>query len=65
MSKPDLSGRVTKWVVKLGAFDIRYQPKIAQKSQVISNFLVECYAYNKQQGNHDEIEEAPNKDKAQ
>ncbi|CAL9012805.1 unnamed protein product [Prunus brigantina] len=26
MSKPDLSGRVTKWAIKLGAFDIRYQP---------------------------------------
>ncbi|KAI5349724.1 hypothetical protein L3X38_002613 [Prunus dulcis] len=29
MSKPDLSGRVTKWVIELGAFDIRYQPRTA------------------------------------
>ncbi|KAI5352107.1 hypothetical protein L3X38_004998 [Prunus dulcis] len=33
MSKPDLSGRVTKWAIKFGAFDIRYQPRTAQKGQ--------------------------------
>ncbi|KAI5327945.1 hypothetical protein L3X38_027341 [Prunus dulcis] len=33
MSKPDLSGRVTKWAIELGAFDIRYQPQTAQKGQ--------------------------------
>ncbi|XP_034225508.1 uncharacterized protein LOC117635271 [Prunus dulcis] len=33
MSKPDLSGRVTKWAIELGAFDIRYQPRTAQKGQ--------------------------------
>ncbi|KAI5317941.1 hypothetical protein L3X38_037648 [Prunus dulcis] len=64
MSNPDLSGRVTKWAIELRAFDIRYQPRTAQKGQVIADFLVECYPPDKQQENHDEVKEATNLDKA-
>ncbi|KAI5313861.1 hypothetical protein L3X38_043037 [Prunus dulcis] len=63
MSQPDFSGRVTKWVIELRAFDIRYQTRTAQKGQVIADFLVECYPPDKQQENHDEIKETPYLDK--
>ncbi|CAL8115461.1 unnamed protein product [Prunus armeniaca] len=43
LSKLDLSGRVTKWTIELGAFDIRYQPRTSKKGQVVADFLVECY----------------------
>ncbi|CAL9024426.1 unnamed protein product, partial [Prunus brigantina] len=65
MSKPDLSGRVTKWATELGAFDIRYQPRTAQNGQVIADFLVECYPPSEQQAGHDGVKEALNVDKAQ
>ncbi|CAL2231421.1 unnamed protein product [Prunus armeniaca] len=43
LPKPDLSGRVTKWTIELGAFDIRYQLRTSKKGQVVTDFLVECY----------------------
>ena len=33
LQKPELSGRLTKWVVELSGFDIRYTPKAAIKGQ--------------------------------
>ncbi|XP_028122779.1 uncharacterized protein LOC114319908 [Camellia sinensis] len=38
-SQADFSGRTAKWVVELGEFDIRYQPRIAIKAQVLANFV--------------------------
>ena len=42
LSRPDTSGRMAKWAIKLNEFDISYQPRTVLKSQVLANFLVEC-----------------------
>ena len=39
--KPDLSGRLTKWVIELGVYDKRYVMRSARKGQVLADFLVE------------------------
>ncbi|XP_011081468.1 uncharacterized protein LOC105164513 [Sesamum indicum] len=41
MSKPDTSGRMIKWAVELGEFDIEFQTRNAIKAQVFADFLVE------------------------
>ena len=41
LSKPDLSGRLTKWAIDLGIYDICYVPQAAKKGQVMEDFLVE------------------------
>ena len=41
LSKLDLSSRLTKWVIDLGVYDIRYLPRAAKKGQVMADFLVE------------------------
>lgn len=43
LSKPDSSGRMTKWAIELSEFDIKYLPRTARKGQVFADFLVECY----------------------
>ncbi|XXG90553.1 hypothetical protein AAC387_Pa12g2289 [Persea americana] len=39
--KADFSGRISKWAVKLGQYDIKYQPRTAIKAQVLADFIVE------------------------
>ena len=46
LSKPDLSGRLTKWAIDLGVYDIRYLPKAAKKGQVMTDFLVEIQSFS-------------------
>ncbi|XP_059669050.1 uncharacterized protein LOC132314172 [Cornus florida] len=41
LSKPDLSGRITKWAIKLSSFDISYEPKVSHKGQTLADFLLE------------------------
>ncbi|XP_011083352.1 uncharacterized protein LOC105165895 [Sesamum indicum] len=41
MSKLDISGRMIKWAVELGEFDIEFQTRNAIKAQVFADFLVE------------------------
>ncbi|XP_059650198.1 uncharacterized protein LOC132295960 [Cornus florida] len=41
LSKPDLSGRITKWAIELSSFDISYEPKVSYKGQALSDFLLE------------------------
>ncbi|KAL2240234.1 UNVERIFIED_CONTAM: Retrovirus-related Pol polyprotein from transposon [Sesamum indicum] len=41
MVKPDTSGRMVKWAVELGEFDIEFQTRNAIKRQVFADFLVE------------------------
>lgn len=40
LSKPNLFGRLTKWAIDLGIYDIRYLPTV-KKEQVLVDFLVE------------------------
>ena len=41
LSKPNVSGRLAKWAVELGEFDITFCPRSAIKAQVLADFLVE------------------------
>ena len=41
LHKPETSGRLMKWAIKLSEFDIRYKPKIAIKGQVLADFVME------------------------
>ena len=41
LQKPDLSGRLAKWSIELGEFDIQYQPRRAIKAQALADFIAE------------------------
>ncbi|XP_059663785.1 uncharacterized protein LOC132309497 [Cornus florida] len=41
LSKPDLSGRITKWAIELSSFDITYEPKVSHNGQTVADFLLE------------------------
>ncbi|KAL0385933.1 UNVERIFIED_CONTAM: Retrovirus-related Pol polyprotein from transposon gypsy [Sesamum radiatum] len=41
MKRPDASGRLVKWAVKLGEYDVEYQSRTAIKAQVLADFVVE------------------------
>ncbi|XP_021986714.1 uncharacterized protein LOC110883213 [Helianthus annuus] len=41
LHKPEISGRLAKWAIELGALDIEYQKQIAVKGKVIADFLAE------------------------
>ena len=36
-----MSGRMAKWAVKLSAYDIRYEPRTAIKSQALADFVAD------------------------
>ena len=40
-----MSGRLTKWAIELGIYEIKYIPRAAKKSQVIADFLVEIQSF--------------------
>ncbi|KAM2783856.1 hypothetical protein COP1_013298 [Malus domestica] len=40
LQSPDTSGRMIKWAITLGEFDISYQPKPAEKGQAVADFIV-------------------------
>ena len=39
--KPDLSGRMARWVIELSEYGIRYRPRLSKKGQVLVDFIVE------------------------
>ncbi|KAJ8633335.1 hypothetical protein MRB53_026671 [Persea americana] len=41
LRKADFFGRISKWTVELGQYDINYQPRTAIKAQVLADFIVE------------------------
>ncbi|KAL0434857.1 UNVERIFIED_CONTAM: hypothetical protein Sradi_0193600 [Sesamum radiatum] len=41
MTRPDASGRLEKWAVELGEYDIEYQGRTAIKAQALAHFIVE------------------------
>ncbi|KAL0413090.1 UNVERIFIED_CONTAM: hypothetical protein Sradi_1510700 [Sesamum radiatum] len=41
MTKPDASGRLVKWAVELGEYDIEYQGRTSIKAQALADFIVE------------------------
>ncbi|XP_011072196.1 uncharacterized protein LOC105157489 [Sesamum indicum] len=41
MTRPEGSGRLVKWAIELGKYDIDYRARVAQKAQVVADFMVE------------------------
>ena len=41
LHKPETSGRMIKWAIKLSEFDIRYKPRATIKGQVLVDFIME------------------------
>ncbi|KAK1421700.1 hypothetical protein QVD17_24249 [Tagetes erecta] len=41
LRKPELSGRMAKWAVKLSTYDIKYEPRNAIKSQALADFVAD------------------------
>ena len=41
LAKSDLLGRLVKWAVELGEFDVSYHPKTAIKGQVLADLLAD------------------------
>ncbi|KAJ0885315.1 putative nucleotidyltransferase, Ribonuclease H [Helianthus annuus] len=41
LRKPEMSGRMAKWEVKLSAYDISYEPRTAIKSQALADFVAD------------------------
>ncbi|XP_027158174.1 uncharacterized protein LOC113780841 [Coffea eugenioides] len=39
--RPEASGRLTKWAVELGEYDLSYEPRTAIKTQILADFLAE------------------------
>ncbi|GKV29598.1 hypothetical protein SLEP1_g38507 [Rubroshorea leprosula] len=42
LQKPKCSGRLIKWVVELGEFEITFQQRLAIRAQALADFIVEC-----------------------
>ena len=41
MHKSGLSGRMLKWTIELNEYEIKYQPRLSLKGQVMADFIVE------------------------
>ena len=41
LHKPDISGRLAKWAVELGEYDVIFRPAMAIKSKVLADFVAE------------------------
>ncbi|KAL2228596.1 UNVERIFIED_CONTAM: Retrovirus-related Pol polyprotein from transposon 17.6 [Sesamum indicum] len=48
MSRPEASARFIKWAVELGQYDIDNQPIMAQKAQVLADFVMELSSDEKE-----------------
>ncbi|XP_073138302.1 uncharacterized protein [Henckelia pumila] len=49
MTHPDASGRLVKWSVELGEYDIEYQPRKTIKVQALSDFLTEVAVFGQEE----------------
>nr|GEV02833.1 adenylate kinase 5, chloroplastic [Tanacetum cinerariifolium] len=41
LSKPEIVGRLQKWSIELGEYNIHYMPRVSIKGQILSDFIVE------------------------
>ncbi|GKV30474.1 hypothetical protein SLEP1_g39278 [Rubroshorea leprosula] len=49
LQKPELSGRLIGWSVKLSEYDLKFQPRTTIKGQAVADFLVECISATKEE----------------
>ncbi|GKF00150.1 reverse transcriptase domain-containing protein [Tanacetum coccineum] len=42
LSKPEIAGRLQKWSIELGEYDIQYRPRTSVKGKILADFIVEC-----------------------
>ncbi|KAK1433246.1 hypothetical protein QVD17_10155 [Tagetes erecta] len=41
LRKPEVSGRLVKWAIELGPFEIEFKPRVSFKGQVLADFIAE------------------------
>ncbi|GJR73238.1 hypothetical protein Tco_0085603 [Tanacetum coccineum] len=41
LSKPEIIGRLQKWSIEMGEYDIHYRSRVSIKGQILANFIVE------------------------
>ncbi|XP_071699811.1 uncharacterized protein [Rutidosis leptorrhynchoides] len=41
LNKPEISGRLAKWAIELGSYEITYLPRTSMKGQVLADYLSE------------------------
>ena len=41
MAQTEKTGRMTKWVIKLGEHDISYRPRTTSRGQILADFIAE------------------------
>ncbi|GJV10606.1 reverse transcriptase domain-containing protein, partial [Tanacetum coccineum] len=41
LSRPEVAGRLQKWSIELGEYDIQYRPRTSVKGQILADFIVE------------------------
>ncbi|GJR95723.1 hypothetical protein Tco_0267897 [Tanacetum coccineum] len=41
LSRPEVAGRLQKWSIELGEYDIQYRPRTLVKGQILADFIVE------------------------
>ncbi|RVW96537.1 Retrovirus-related Pol polyprotein from transposon 17.6 [Vitis vinifera] len=54
LHKPDLTGRMLQWAIKLREFGIEFQPRLSMKGQVMADFVLE---YSQRPSQHQESSE--------
>ena len=54
---PKASGRLIKWAIELGEFDIQFKPRVAIKAQALADFIVECTINDQEVGGQEKENE--------
>ncbi|XP_038973062.1 uncharacterized protein LOC103706605 [Phoenix dactylifera] len=60
LQRSDRAGRVTKWAIELGEFDLEYRPRPAIKAQALADFIVECTVPDEPEPELAPAEQTPN-----
>ncbi|KAI5324801.1 hypothetical protein L3X38_033874 [Prunus dulcis] len=58
LQKPEISGRLIKWAIELGEFDIQFVPRPAENGQVVADFISELTPSTAQPTNESSTETA-------
>ena len=51
---PKASGRLIKWAIELGEFDIKYKPRTTIKAQELADFMLKCTIPNQEVGGQED-----------